>query len=323
MLSSLFSSSESVSELEAILAVAGRHQQTNCSELFGAALAAAAGVSHGLAVSSDTAAVSTLIGAIGLRPGDSVLVAAHLRTRFVFPLFFGGLVPVFVDCLRTDLSLDAEAIAAAAALERMRVAFLAAPWGVAQDLAPIRNALAPLGCRIVLDVTDCLSPGLARSGLVSGAEIALLSLTEGESPLSTGEGGALLSDDAALVADALSYQRFADLLGERPGINQKISAMQAALGLHKLNRLQIIGPEADVLRRKLGAAGAEEAQDAFFGTHLILRRTVDLPGVALRFLPRAHSLAVAARRAQSCPRLDTLAASLCAVPVSAAEQCHV
>jgi dTDP-4-amino-4,6-dideoxygalactose transaminase len=90
---------------------------------------------------------------------------------------------------------------------------------------------------VILDLTEGLCPGLAQGGMAASVDVALLSLTEGNSLLSTGEGGALLSNDEGLMRMALSYQRFADLKGLLPGINQKMSAMQASLGLHRLERL--------------------------------------------------------------------------------------
>jgi perosamine synthetase len=310
------------SELDVVLAAAGRHQGANFPAMFSAALAAAAGFRHGLVVSSDSAAVSTLIGAMGLRTGDQVLVAAHLRARFVFALLFEGLVPIFIDCLRPDLTLDETAIAVAVT-GATRAAFLAAPWGVAQDLLPIRAALATHGCGLVLDVTDCLSPELELSGLAAAVDVALISLTEGDGPLSTGEGGALLSNDATLMAAALTYQRFSDLAGELPGINQKISAMQAALGLYRLDRLQLALFDAGFLGAALRTAGTTDVQETAFGTHLVLRHAGELPGISLRRLPQSHRLASVAGLARPCPRLDMLAASLCAVPLFATEPRNV
>jgi perosamine synthetase len=309
-------------ELDAVLDAAGRHHSTNYPAEFGAALAAAVGLGHGLAVSSDSAAVSTLIGAMGLQPGDRVLVAAHLRPRFVFALLFGGLVPVFVDCLHHDLALDVEAIAAAVTTP-MRAAFLAAPWGVAQDIKVIRASLSAYGCRLVLDVTDCLSPGLGKSGMAAQADAVLVSLTEGDSPLSTGEGGALLSDDAALMTAALSYQRFADLAGELPGINQKISAMQAALGLHRLGKWPSGLRDPGIQGANLRAMGATDLQETAYGTFLVCRHMDALPGTVIKRLPRSHGLGAVAGLAPSCPRLDNLASSLCAVPLFLAETRNV
>lgn len=309
MLKVLSHNEAAAAELEAVLAAAGRHQGADYPALFGASLAATAGFDHGLAVSSDSAAVSTLIGALGLQTGERVLVAAHLRPQFVFALLFEGIVPVFVDCLQEDLTLDHLAICAAMT-NPMRAAFLAAPWGIAQDLQPIRAALASKGCRFVLDLTECLCTDLAQSRMAASVDVALLSLTEGESPLSTGEGGALLSNDAALMQAALSYQRFADLEGVLPGINQKISAMQAALGLHRLARLgQEKRDAADDLR------GLPSLMTKETGTYIVLHNMDVWPEMPLHRLPQAHKLAYVADIAPQCPRLDWIAASFGAVPL--------
>ena len=201
MLERLARSDDHTTELDAVLSAAGRHHRKDFPVAFGTALAAFSGLRHGCVVSSDSAAVSTLLGALELQPGDKVLVAAHLRTSFVFPLLFAGLVPVFVDCLTSTLELDAAAIAEAADPDA-RAAFVAAPWGVMQNAAPLRAALAPFGCPLVLDATDCLSPTLGASGMAAGADVTIVSLSEGHSPLSTGEGGAILSDDEDLVERA-------------------------------------------------------------------------------------------------------------------------
>lgn len=254
-------------------------------------------------------------------------MGAHLRTCFVFPLLFAGLAPVFVDCLTPALVLDGAAVADAAAPD-IRAAFLSAPWGIAQDVAPIRDALARRDCRLVLDATDCLSPLFARTGMAAGADVTIVSLGEGHSPLSTGEGGAILSDDAALIARASAYQRFSDLEGLLPGINQKISSVQAALGLHRLRRLACehatARAAADELRAELVTVGVQEGPPSTLGTYLTVRLPEPLadPCAAVARLPRAHRLPAAAAHARHCPRLDATADALCAIPVGARRQRH-
>jgi dTDP-4-amino-4,6-dideoxygalactose transaminase len=307
----LTQSEDNSTELDVVMAAAGRDKRDDFPEAFASAVAAFAGLRHGCVVSSDCAAVSTLVAALGLEPGDTVLVAAHLRTSFVFPLLHAGLRLVFVDCLTPALTLETASIEQAAKAG-FRAAVLAAPWGIAQDLTPIRAALRDEGV-LVLDATDCISPTLAGSALTAHADVTIVSFSEGQSPLSTGEGGAILSNDRGLIERAVCYQRFADLEGLLPGVNFKISSMQAALGLHRLKRMEAkeaaTHRTAQAVGAALSAAGAAEGPKAIFGTHILVRLPAQLPGSlgALTRLPCAHRLAAAALFARPCPALDALA----------------
>src|SRR6478735_8728905 len=56
------------------------------------------GASHCASVSNGTAAVQTALGALGIGPGDEVIVPAFTYIASVNPIAAAGAKPVFVDC---------------------------------------------------------------------------------------------------------------------------------------------------------------------------------------------------------------------------------
>lgn len=322
MLNRLPDIGEQLTELDVVLRAASRHQRVDYVPKFEADLAAFTGIPHPVVVSSDCSAVSTLIGSLGLSAGHQVIVAAHLRQEFVFPILFSGLVPVFVDCLNEDFSFDYNAVSAAMT-DKVKAIFLSAPWGCAHDFAKLCDAVEKAALTpVIADITDCFELDLAHRSLLDGVDIGLLSLTENVSPLSTGEGGAILFRDATLAGKARSYLNFADLKGLDLGINQKLSSMQAALGSYRLDQFQkSMSTTQKVAQRaeeKVMSCGLKKGPISPFGNFIILRHSAsalfeDFDKVCQ--LPCAHKLPASKAFICECPKLDQLAQNYCALPI--------
>lgn len=194
-------------------------------------LAAWTGFTCCVTASTETGAVSVMLGALGLVAGDELIVSADLPDWVLSPLVHAGLqlkVPAWQQ------PLNADAVAALFS-ERTRALFVTP----AADEDGLLSTLAAVCRQRQIACIRLLStlPAAATEPGVQAADIGVFSLKEGASALSTGEGGALLFRCQAWGEKAKSYAQFSDLDGIHTGVNHKLSGVQCALGLVRLRHL--------------------------------------------------------------------------------------
>jgi perosamine synthetase len=204
-------SAEPTSELRAVLAATRQMTDDGVSwpDRFERDLAHIHNIGAAVVVSSDSAAMTVLLGTLDIPRGAEVAVAR-------------GACPAW--------ALGALALAGVNVVEdggpQCSLAF-GPPGYPFQTASPCAVDLSGLA----------LDQWLHAMGT---APIGLAPLSHGQ-PLSTGEGGILLFADARLGAVARRFARFGELNGLHPGGNYKLSAPQAALGLHRLHCLMKTG----------------------------------------------------------------------------------
>lgn len=211
--------------------------------------AEACDVAHAVPVSNCTAALHLALLGFDIGDGDEVLVADYTYPATGHAVLYTGARPVFVD-VRPDIwTIDVDA--AAAAIGERTVGIIAVDsLGQCADYAPLRDLATERGLFLVEDAA--CSMGATYRGRPAGslADVACVSL-HARKGITSGEGGVLLTDDAALAADARSRSCFGvesalDRQGgdELPipvfaelGYNYKLSDIQAAIALVQLDRL--------------------------------------------------------------------------------------
>ncbi|MDY7095459.1 MAG: DegT/DnrJ/EryC1/StrS family aminotransferase [Acidobacteriota bacterium] len=238
------------SDVAAVMEVlrSGRLALGPWAERFEAVLAEYVGVRHGIAVSSGTAGLHVLVRALGLGPGDEVLVPSFTFVASVTPLLFEGVTPVFLEIEGETFNLDPEE------LERRRTprtkavmvvdAFgHPAPWDELQAFAGEHDL------HLIDDCCEAL--GAEHRGTKLGAlgEAGVFAFYPNKQ-MTTGEGGLIVTDDDELAAVARSLRNQGRssmgqwLAHERLGYNYRLDEMSAALGCSQLARLE------DFLRRR-------------------------------------------------------------------------
>jgi dTDP-4-amino-4,6-dideoxygalactose transaminase len=187
------------------------------------ALAAALGRREAACVGSGVGALRLALRALGVGAGDRVLVPAYACVALPNAVAALGAEPVPVDVEPDTWTIDPPAAAAAGpAAAVLAVHTFGAPAAVA--------ALQATGARVVDDAAHGLPPGVAPAD----ATITSFYATK---LVGGAEGGAVLSDDAAIAAFARSERDYTDrpLSGER--LNDKMNDLEAALTLTQLRRL--------------------------------------------------------------------------------------
>lgn len=228
---------------------------------FEEALAAATGARHAVAFSSGTAALHGAMASLALEPGDEVVTTPLTFAATANAVLYVGGEPRFADVDGGTLLLDPAA--AAAALTRRTRAIAPVDYaGQPADYEALRAvaATAPGGpIPIVADAAHSL--GATRGGRAVGtlADLTILSLHPAKI-LTTGEGGAVLTDDADRAAFLRRFRNHGistELATRRDwtyamvelGYNYRLTDVMAALGSSQLARLG----EFLAARRRLAA----------------------------------------------------------------------
>jgi perosamine synthetase len=196
-------------------------------------LAAACGTSHAVAVASGTAALHLAVLALDIGPGDEVLVPAYTFPATANVVALAGAKPVLVDVDPATMNLDPAKVEI-----RPRTKAI-----IAVDLfgRPAQIDHLPEGVTVLEDAAGAL--GASRGGQPCGSLGALACLSfHPRKIVTTGEGGAVTTDDAELAA-AIRRMRHhgiephGDFEIEQPGLNYRLSDILCAVGIPQLARL--------------------------------------------------------------------------------------
>jgi perosamine synthetase len=213
-------------------------------EEFERAVAQRAGVACAVAVSSGTAALHLVVKALGLGPGDEVLVPSFTFAATVNALLYEGVRPVFAEVEDGTFNLDpADLDARITPRTRGILAVDAfghpAEWEALEDLASRRNLL------LVDDCCEALGARYRDRPLGSFGRAGTFAFYPNKQ-ITTGEGGMVVTDDPALARTVRSLANQGrgamgawlrhDLLGH----NYRMSEVNAALGLGQMERLDAI-----------------------------------------------------------------------------------
>jgi len=206
-------------------------------------LARACEVEHALAVSSGTAALHLAVLAFGLRPGDEVLVPAYTFPATANVVALAGLKPVLVDVDPETMNLDPARIEVT---PRTKLVV-----GVHLFGRPLRLDELPADVPLLEDAAGAL--GARRRGRPCGGLGAAGCLSfHPRKVVTTGEGGAVTTNDAALADEvrALRNHGWRSLAPPElpaPGLNYRLSDILCAVGLPQLRRLpELLGARARV-----------------------------------------------------------------------------
>jgi dTDP-4-amino-4,6-dideoxygalactose transaminase len=199
------------------------------------------GAKHCLAVANGTSALITSLAALGVGPGDEVIVPPYTFVATINAVLIHHALPVFVDTDPETCQVDARKIEAAIT-ERTACILPVHLGGSAVDM----DAILAIASRHKLPVIeDACQAHLAewRNKKVSTlGELGCFSFQASKN-LNSGEGGAILTNSDELFDQCKSYQnngRAAPNAGFsylRNGANLRMTEFQAALLLQQLTRL--------------------------------------------------------------------------------------
>lgn len=198
-----------------------------------------AGTRHAVAVSSGTAGLHLIVRALGLGPGDEVLVPSFTFAASVNAILYEGATPVFVDVEPDTYNLDPEELRVRRT-PATKAAMVVDVFGHPADWAAIE---ATAGDLLLID--DCCEAVGARfrDRRVGSLGRAGCFAFYPNKQMTTGEGGMIVTDDddLARLCRSLRNQGRDEMGGwlehARLGFNYRMDEMSAALGVSQIRRL--------------------------------------------------------------------------------------
>ena len=230
-------------------------------ERFEEAVAATVSASCGVALCNGTAALHATMFALGVGPGDEVIVPPMTFAATANAVLYQGARPVFADVHPDTLLLDAAAVESR--INGRTRAIIAVDYaGQPCDYDALRAVADRYGLKLVADA--CHSLGAAWRGRPCGALAdATVFSFHPVKPVTTGEGGMVVTGDAHLAQRLRTFRNHGIGSDHRQraatgawhyqmlhlGFNYRLTDIQAALGLAQLSKL----PRFTNLRRNIAA----------------------------------------------------------------------
>jgi CDP-4-dehydro-6-deoxyglucose reductase, E1 len=174
-------------------------------------LARLVGLRHALAVNSGSSANLVAFSALcsrrlerPLEPGDEVITPAMCFPTTVAPIVQNGLVPVFVDCEPGTYNLDPAQLELALS-DRTRALFFAHILGNPADMDPVMAFARAHDLYVIEDVCEAMGSTYDNQAVGTFGDLATLSFYPAHH-ITTGEGGAVITDDPRLARIARSLR---------------------------------------------------------------------------------------------------------------------
>lgn len=209
---------------------------------FESAFAEYVGSRHAVSLPSCTSAIHLSLLAAGVGPDDEVIVPDVTWIASSAPISYVGATPVFADVDPVTWCLSAESFAERIT-PRTKAVIPVDLYGGMPDWDAIHAVAAKHGITIIEDAAEAIGSEYHDGRAGSFGRTGVFSF-HGSKTLTTGEGGMLVTDDEDLHARVLFLRDHGRPPGDRMFCNTevawkyKMSAMQAAIGLAQLERVE-------------------------------------------------------------------------------------
>ena len=247
------------------------------------------GRAHGVACSNGTAALELAVAALGLGPGDEVILPTFTIISCAAAIVRAGATPVVVDADPQTWNMDPAQVAAAIT-ERTAAILVVHLYGLPVELEPILELAQRHGLAVIEDAAELIGGMYKDRPIGSFGHISTFSFYPNKH-ITTGEGGMVVTDDPALAERCrslrnLCFQPQRRFVHEELGWNHRLTNLQAALGLAQLEQLeaalerkrrigalyhQLLSPQAERLKIQLPLQRTEGADNLYWVFGVVLR----------------------------------------------------
>jgi dTDP-4-amino-4,6-dideoxygalactose transaminase len=221
------------------------------AEEFEGLAAGVGGTSHAVAVGSGTAGLHLIVRALGIGPGDDVLVPSFTFAASANAFIYEGATPVFVDIEPDTYNLDPGELVARRT-PRTRAVMVVDVFGHPADWDAVEANAG--GLELIDDCCEAIGAAIGGRPLGSLGAAGCFAFYPNKQ-MTTGEGGMVVTDDASLAAICRSLRNQGRgemgtwLEHERLGFNYRMDELSAALGVSQIRRLKaFLAKRAEVAR---------------------------------------------------------------------------
>jgi len=202
------------------------------------------GVKHAVTVNSWTSGLIAAVGAVGIEPGDEVIVSPWTMCASATAILHWNAIPVFADIESETFCLDPKSVEAN--ITPYTKAIMAVDiFGHSANMDAICSIATKHGLKVITDSAQ--APGVQYNGKVAGtlADVGGFSLNY-HKHIHTGEGGILVTNDDDIAdklqlirnhAEAVVGPKGNTDLRNMIGYNFRLGEIEAAIGIEQLKKL--------------------------------------------------------------------------------------
>jgi len=211
-------------------------------------------VGHAVTFNSWTSGLVAAVGAIGIEPGDEIIVSPWTMTASASAILHWNAIPVFADIDADTYCLDPEAVAAAVT-PHTRAILSVDIFGQSADMIALRAVADRNGLLLLSDTAQ--APAAMSGGKYAGtlADVGGFSLNY-HKHIHTGEGGVAVTDNPVFAERMRLIRNHAEAVvgdsGEQDlrnmvGHNFRLGEIEAAIGVQQLKKLdRLVDSRRDV-----------------------------------------------------------------------------
>lgn len=234
-------------------------------------------VSYAIATSSCTGALHMGLAALGIGPGDEVILAECNWIATVAPVVHLGAKPVFVDINRDTWCIDPQAVEAAIG-PKTKAIIATHLYGSVCDMSRLLALARRFNLPLIEDAAEAIGSEFQNQAVGTLGRFGCFSF-HGSKTICTGEGGMFVTQDADLYEKVLTLSNHGrsrtqtkQFWPEVIGFKYKISNLQAALGYAQTQRV-----DALVKRKREILKAYQEVLSDVHG----IQMNVELPGTRI------------------------------------------
>ena len=205
------------------------------------------GVKHAVTANSNTSGLVAAVGAIGIEPGDEVIVSPWTMSATATSILVWNGIPVFADIEDETFTLDPVSIRKSLT-PRTRAIIVTDIFGHSADMDAIMEIAREHDLKVIEDCAQ--APGAWYRGRYVGttADIGVFSLNC-HKHIHTGEGGVCVTNDSTLAerlqlirnhAEAVVGDKGVDDISNMIGFNLRMTEIEAAIGVEQLKKLKVL-----------------------------------------------------------------------------------
>lgn len=203
------------------------------------------GVKHAVTVNSWTSGLIAAVGAIGIQPGDEVIVTPWTMCASATAILHWNAIPVFADIDPTTFCLDPSSVEANITPHTKAIMSVDI-FGMSADMDALMNIAKRHGLKVISDTAQ--APGAQYKGKFAGtlADVGGFSLNY-HKHIHTGEGGVLVTNDADIAQRLQLIRNHAEAVVEGMGVtdltnmvgyNFRLGEIECAMGITQLKKLK-------------------------------------------------------------------------------------
>ncbi len=203
---------------------------------------------HGVSVANGTVALQLAVAALGIGPGDEVILPTFTIVSCALAVIYAGATPVLVDADPQTWCMDPSQVEARIT-SRTRAIMPVHIYGLPVDMEPVLRLARKHGLAVIEDAAEAHGAeyllrgddgeGWRRCGSFGDASCFSFYANK---LVTTGEGGMVLTDDEQLAERLrrlrnLAFEPGRRFLHHEAGFNFRLTNVQSAIGLAQVERI--------------------------------------------------------------------------------------